>query len=205
MPSVWCRTEPPSRRQAITCGNNDEANARRAVHAAVCRVASQSLPYSLLRLLGSIRASSGDAERAPSREKFVVVPIVRCGPRRTRANCFVDARAHRAARAAVHRVASPRLSCSSDRRLSSVRACAGDAEPAPSRERVVVPTERRRPRRARADRFVDARAPRAARAAVRRVTSLCLSSSSHRRLGSVRASAGDADPASSSERVVVPT
>ena len=24
MPSVWCRSEPPSRRQAVTCGNNDK-------------------------------------------------------------------------------------------------------------------------------------------------------------------------------------
>ena len=23
MPPVWCRSEPPSRRQAVTCGNND--------------------------------------------------------------------------------------------------------------------------------------------------------------------------------------
>ena len=23
MPSVWCRSEPPSRRQAVTCGNNE--------------------------------------------------------------------------------------------------------------------------------------------------------------------------------------
>ena len=47
---------------------------------------------------------------------------------------------------------------SSHRRLGSVRADAGDAERAPSRERVVVPTERRRPRRACTERAVDTRA-----------------------------------------------
>ena len=59
---------------------------------------------------------------------------------------------------------SPRLLLSSShRRLGSVRADTGDAERAPSRERVVVPTERRRPRRACAGRAVDARARRRVR------------------------------------------
>ena len=63
--------------------------------------------------------------------------------------------------AVVSRVTSPRLLLSSShRRLGSVRADAGDAERAPSRERVVVPTERRRPRRAYADRAVDTRSRR---------------------------------------------
>ena len=130
------------------------------------------------------------------------MPTVRCGPRYARANCFVDACARRALHATVRWVISPRLPTSLHRRLYSARASAGDAERASSRERDVVPTERHRPRRARADRFDDARAHRAVRAAVRRVTSPRLSSSSHRRLGSVRAGAGDAERASSRERVV---
>ena len=57
------------------------------------------------------------------------------------------------------------------RRFGSVRADTGDAERAPSRDRVVVQTERRRPRRACADRaVVDTRARHVA-CAVCRVTS----------------------------------
>ena len=66
--------------------------------------------------------------------------------------------------AAVRRVTSPRLLLSSShRRLGSIRADTGDAERAPSRERVVAPTERRRPRRACAGRTADARARRRVR------------------------------------------
>ena len=66
---------------------------------------------------------------------------------------------------------------------------------APSRERVVVPTERRRLRRACADRAVDTRARRDV-CAVSRVTSpRLLLSASHRRFGSVRAGTGDAERA----------
>ena len=67
--------------------------------------------------------------------------------------------------AAVRRVTSPRLilPSSSHRRLGSLRAGTGDAERAPSRERVVAPAERRRPRRACAGRTVDARARRRVR------------------------------------------
>ena len=49
---------------------------------------------------------------------------------------------------------------SSHRRLGSLRTDTGDAERAPSLERVVAPAKRRRPRRARAGRTVDARARR---------------------------------------------
>ena len=67
-----------------------------------------------------------------------------------------------AVRAAVRRVTSPRLILlfSSHRRLGSLRADTGDAERAPSRERVDAPTERRRSRRACAGRTADARARR---------------------------------------------
>ena len=61
----------------------------------------------------------------------------------------------------VNSVTSPRLLLSaSHRRFGSVRAGTGDAERAPSRERVAVPTARHRPRRACADRVVDTRARR---------------------------------------------
>ena len=180
---------------------------RRVVCAVVCRVTSPRLLLSSShRRLGSVRADAGDAERAPSRER-VVVPTERRRPRRACADRAVDTRARRVVCAVVCRVTSPRLLLSSShRRLGSVRADAGDAERAPSRERVVVPTERRRPRRARADRAVDTRARRVVCAVVCRVTSpRLLLSSSHRRLGSVRADAGDAERAPSRERVVVPT
>ena len=180
---------------------------RRVVCAVVCRVTSPRLLLSSShRRLGSVRADAGDAERAPSRER-VVVPTERRRPRRACADRAVDTRARRVVCAVVCRVTSPRLLLSSShRRLGSVRADAGDAERAPSRERVVVPTERRRPRRACADRAVDTRARRVVCAVVSRVTSpRLLLSSSHRRLGSVRADAGDAERAPSRERVVVPT
>ena len=71
------------------------------------------------------------------------------------------------------------------------------AERAPSRERAIVPTERRRPRRACADRAVDTRVRRVVCAIVCRVTSpRLLLSASHRRFGSVRADTGDARRAS---------
>ena len=96
-------------------------------------------------------------QRAPSRER-VVVTTERRRPRRACADRAVDTRARRFVRA-VCRVTSPRLLLSSShRRLGFVRAEVGDAERAPSRERVVVPTERRRPRRACAVRAADARA-----------------------------------------------
>ena len=67
--------------------------------------------------------------------------------------------------AAVRRVTSPRLVilASLHRQLGSLRADTGDAGRAPSRERVVAPTERRRSRRACAGRTVDARARRRVR------------------------------------------
>ena len=134
------------------------------------------------------------------------MPTERRRPRRACADRAVDTRARRVV-CAVCRVTSPRLLLSaSHRRFGSVRADTGDAERAPSRERVVVPTERRRPRRACADRAVDTRARRVVCAVVCRVTSpRLLLSSSHRRLGSVRADTGDAERAPSRERVVVPT
>ena len=77
----------------------------------------------------------------------------------------------RVVRAAVRRVTAPcLLASSSHRRLGSVRANIGDAERASRSERVVVLTERRRPRRACADRSADARARRVVCAVVRRVT-----------------------------------
>ena len=172
---------------------------------AVCRVTSPRLLLSSLhRRLGSVRADAGDAERAPSRER-VVVPTERRRPRRACADRAVDTRALRFV-CAVCRVTSPRLLLSSlHRRLGSVRADAGDAERAPSRERVVVPTERRRPRRACADRAVDTRALRFVCAVCRVTSPRLLLSSLRRRLGSVRADAGDAKRAPSRERVVVPT
>ena len=113
---------------------------------APCRVRRVSsditAPLALHRRFGSVRADTGGAERAPSRER-VVVPSKRRRPRRACANRAVDTRARRLF--ALHR------------RFGSVRADTGDAERAPSRERVVVPTERRRPRRACADRAVDTR------------------------------------------------
>ena len=97
------------------------------------------------------------------------MPTERRRPRRACADRAVDTRARRVV-CAVCRVTSPRLSCSpaSHRRFGSVRADTGDAERAPSRERVVVPTKRRRPRRACADRAADTRARRRVR---RRVSS----------------------------------
>ena len=143
------------------------------------------------RRFGSVRAGTGDVERAPSRER-VVVPTERRRPRRACADRAVDTRARRAV-CAVCRVTSPRLLLSaSHRRFGSVRAGAGDAERAPSRERVVVPTERRRPRRACADRAVDTRARRVVCAVCRVTSPRLLLSASHRRFGSVRADAGDA-------------
>ena len=134
---------------------------------------------------------------APSRER-VVVPTERHRLCRACVDRAVDTRARRVVCAVVSRVTSPRLLLSSSRRrLGSVRANTGDAERAPSRERVVVPTGRHRPCRVCADRAVDTRARRVVCAVVYQVTSpRLLLSSSHRRLGSVRADA----PATPSER-----
>ena len=99
---------------------------------------------SSLRRLGSLRADTGDADRAPSRER-VVESAERRRPRRSCAGRAVDARTRTAVCAAVRRVTSPRLILlsSSHRRLGSPRAETGDADRAPSRERIVEPTERR--------------------------------------------------------------
>ena len=124
---------------------------------AVCRVTSPRLLRCIAGSALSEPTPATPAERAPSRER-VVVPTERRRPRRACADRAVDTRARRVVCAVVCRVTSPRLLLSSShRRLGSVRADAGDAERAPSRERVVVPTERRRPRRACADRAVDTR------------------------------------------------
>ena len=181
-----------------------DTHARRAV-CAVCRVTSPRLLLSAShRRFGSVRAGTGDVERAPSRER-VVVPTERRRPRRACADRAVDTRARRAV-CAVCRVTSPRLLLSaSHRRFGSVRAGTGDVERAPSRERVVVPTERRRPRRACADRAVDTHARRAVCAVCRVTSPRLLLSASHRRFGSVRAGTGDVERAPSRERVVVPT
>ena len=182
---------------------------RRHTHApflcAVCRVTSPRLLLSAShRRFGSVRAGTGDVERAPSRER-VVVPTERRRPRRACADRAVDTHACRAV-CAVCRVTSPRLLLSaSHRRFGSVRAGTGDVERAPSRERVVVPTERRRPRRACADRAVDTHARRAVCAVCRVTSPRLLLSASHRRFGSVRAGTGDVERAPSRERVVVPT
>ena len=111
----------------------------------------------------STGADPGDAERAPSRER-VVVSAERLRPRRASAGRTADARVRHVVCAAVRRVTSPRLLLSSShRRLGSIRSDTGDAERAPSRERVVAPTERRRPHRACAGRTADARVRRRVR------------------------------------------
>ena len=155
--------------------------------------------------LGAPRADTGDADRAPSRER-VVEPAERGRPHRACAGRAVDARAGRVVCAAVRRVMSPRLVLSLSHlpaRLYQSRHRRRRASDPPN-ERAVVSTERRQPRRACAGRSVDARARRVVCAAVRRVTSphLCLS---HRRLGSVRADTGDVERAPSRERVVALT
>ena len=141
------------------------------------------------------RHRRGEAERAPSRER-VVVPTEHGRPRRACVDRAVVTRAFSVACAVVCRVTSPCLLLSaSHRRFGSVRADTGNAERAPSRERVVVPTECRRPRRACAERAVDRRARRVVCAVVCRMTSPCLLlSASHRRFGSIRADTGAAKP-----------
>ena len=108
--------------------------------------------------------------------------------------------------AVVCRLTSPRLLLSlSHRRFGSSRADAGNAERAPSRERAVVPTERRRPRRACADRAVDTYARRVVCAVCRVTLPRILRPALHRRFGYVRAGTGDTKRGPSRERVVVPT
>ena len=136
------------------------------------------------------------AERAPSRER-VVVPTERRRLRRACADRAVDTRTRtRRVVCAVCRVTSPRLlRCIAGSALSEPTP-ATPAERAPSRERVVVPTERRRLCRACADRAVDTRTrTRRVVCAVCRVTSPRLLRCD-RRLGSVRANTGDARRAS---------
>ena len=181
---------------------------RAAVCAAVRRVTSPRLILlsSSHCRLGSLRAETGDADRAPSRES-VVEPTERRRLHRACAGRTADARARRHVRrrasgdiTASHPallVALPaRLSQSRDRRRRS------SAEP----RGVVEPTERRRLPRACAGRTADARARRRVRRRAS-VTSprLILLSSSHCRLGSLRAETGDADRAPSRESVVEPT
>ena len=130
------------------------------------------------------------------------MPTERRRPRRACAERAVDIRG-RPAVCEMCRVTSPRLlSFASHRRFGSVRADTGNAERAPSRERVVVPTACRRSRRACAERAVDIRG-RPAVCAMCRVTSpRLLSSAPHRRFGYPRASrrADRAPPISSCVR-----
>ena len=181
----------------------------RAPYRRACRRVSSDITAPVLLVSSPARLcqSQRRRRRASAERERVVVPTVRRRARQARTDRAVDTRARCAAvRVAVYQVTSPRLSSSSHRRLGSVRADTGDVERAPSRERVVLPTERRQPGRARSDRFVDTRARRTVvRAAMCRVASPRPSSLSHGRLGSVRASAGDAERASSRERVVLPT
>ena len=117
---------------------------RTAQHDAVVRTrrlcpnrAQLSLLSSYHRRLGSVRAEAGDAERAPGRERVVLL-TERRRPCRVRTDDSVEARARRAAVAAVvWRVTSPRPSAPSHRRLGSDKAETGDGERAPSREHVV--------------------------------------------------------------------
>ena len=161
------RTRSPARaaRYANGCVGSSSVAGAVDIREAPRRVSGGS-PLASHRRFGSVRAGTGDVERAPSRER-VVVPTERRRPRRACADRAVDTHARRVV-CAVCRVTSPRLLLSaSHRRFGSVRAGTGDVERAPSRERVVVPTERRRPRRACADRAVDTRT----RRFVRRVSS----------------------------------
>ena len=100
------------------------------------------------------RRASSESSRRPSTAEVVVRASVVLSPHVRAAVC-----------AAVRRVTSPCLIILSlsHRRLGSLRADTGDAERAPSRERVVAPTERRRSRRACAGRTADARARRRVR------------------------------------------
>ena len=118
---------------------------RTAQHDAVVRTrrlcpnrAQLSLLSSYHRRLGSVRAEAGDVERAPGRERVVLLT-----ERRRPLSC-----AHRsipskhaprraAVAAVVWRVTSPRPSAPSHRRLGSDKAETGDGERAPSREHVV--------------------------------------------------------------------
>ena len=129
---------------------------RRHAHAhSPCRVRRVSsdltAPLALHRRLGSVRADTGDARRASAEPRASRRADRRRRPRRACADRTVDTRAPtRRVVCAVCRVTSPRLILlsSSHRRLGSLRADTGDAERAPSRERVVLLTERRRPRQA---------------------------------------------------------
>ena len=172
-------TEHRRRPRPACAGLVVDARALRVVRAAVCRVTLPRLSSSSHRRLGSVRAGTGGTERAPSRERDVVT-AKRHRPCGARVGMFVDARVRPVIRAAACQVIPPRLPSSSHRWFSSVRAGAGGAERALSRDHVVVPTERRRPCRARADLVVGARAHRVVRAAVCRVTSPRLPSSSCR-------------------------
>ena len=180
-------------------------------HALSCRVRRVSsditAPLALHRRLGSVRADTGDARRASaepraSRRADRAPPTLSCVRRSRRRHTHTHSRVA----CAVCRVTSPRLlRCIAGSALSEPTP-ATPAERAPSRERVVVPTERRRPCRACADRAVDtASAP----FRVRRVSSDITAP-----LALLVASAGSAlsepppatpERAPSRERVVVPT
>ena len=131
-------------------------------HALSCRVRRVSsditAPLALHRRLGSVRADTGDARRASaepraSRRADRAPPTSSCVRRSRRRHTHTHSRVA----CAVCRVTSPRLlRCIAGSALSEPTP-ATPAERAPSRERVVVPTERRRPCRACADRAVDTR------------------------------------------------
>ena len=189
----------------MRAGRYLDARARRVVCAAVRRVTSPRLvlfcrtaglapsePVRRRRASGEPRASRR-ADRAPSTPSCVRWPF----PRRTCASCRVRRRASsdHTARRLICRTAEMALS-------EPTPAAETSAEP----KRVVVSTERRRPRRACAGRSLDARARRVVCVAVRRVTSLRLVLLlSHRWLGCIRADPGDVERAPSRERVVVST
>jgi hypothetical protein len=101
------------------------------------RIAGSALPEPTPATPNGRRASSESSRRPSTVDLVVRAPDV--PPTHVRAALW----------AAVRRVTSPRLILlsSSHRRLGSLRADTGDAERAPSRERIVAPTERRRHRR----------------------------------------------------------
>ena len=87
------------------------------------------------------RRRRASAEPRASRRADRAPPTSSCVRRSFHRRTCAPCRVHR--RASID-ITAPLLS-SSHRRLGSIRADTGDAERAPSRERLVVPTERRRP------------------------------------------------------------
>ena len=125
------------------------------------RLCPQPRPAFVTLLVASparLRQSRRRRRRASAERERVVVPTERRRPLCRRADRAVDTRTRtRRDVCAVRRVTSPRLSRRIAGSAQSEPTPVKPAERAPSRERVVVPTERRRPLRRRADRAADTR------------------------------------------------